>query len=240
MAESLPTCTFDDARYCIEQAKTMIERGRFMWRKARESLEDAQKMRVSLHGQIEELAKRGPFRPQFTATLLSGILDAVIEGTAADMGNIQIYDPKTGSLHIQVHRGFREPFLEFFNSIDPGHAACGAALQSRERVIVPDVSDSPVFSGTHLLEVMLDAGVRAVQSTPLIGKLGHIWGMLSTHYRTLTQPAKKDLRLIDYFAGWAADILEAEYRAAHSHGSIVATDSNDSQTVAPAPLSSQD
>jgi GAF domain len=240
MAESLPTCTFDDARYCIEQAKTMIERGRFMWLKARESLEDAQKMRVSLHAQIEELANRGPFRPQFTATLLSEILDAVIEGTDADMGNIQIYDPQTRSLHIQVPRGFHEPFLEFFNSVDPGHAACGTALQSRERVIVPDVSDSTVFSGTHLWEVMLDGGVRAVQSTSFIGKLGHIWGMLSTHYRTVTQPAKKDLCLIDYLAAWAADILEAEYRAAHSHGNIVATDSNDYQTVAPAPLSSED
>src|SRR5215472_1551947 len=240
MAESLPTCTFDDARHCIEQAKTMVERGRFMWLKARESLEDAQKMRVSLHAQIEELANRAPFRPQFTATLLSGILDAVIEGTEADMGNIQIYDPKTGSLHMQVHRGFHEPFLEFFNSVDPGHGACGTALQSRERVIIPDVSDSTVFSETHLLEVMLDAGVRAVQSTPLIGKLGHIWGMLSTHYRTATQPAKKDLHLIDYFAAWAADILEAEYRGAHPHGNILPADSNDSQTVAPALLSPED
>lgn len=104
-------------------------------------------MRVSLYAQIEELANRGPFRPQFTATFLSEILDAAIEGTDADMGNIQIYDPQTGSLHIQVHRGFHEPFLEFFNSVDPGHAACGTALQSRERVIVPDVSDSTVFSG---------------------------------------------------------------------------------------------
>lgn len=68
MADSLPTCTFDDARYCSEQAKTMIERGRFMWLRARESLEDAQQMRVSLYAQIEELANRGPFRPQFTAT----------------------------------------------------------------------------------------------------------------------------------------------------------------------------
>lgn len=92
----------------------MIERARFMWLKARESLENAQRVRVSLHAQIEELANRGPFRPQFTKTLLSRILGAVIEGTGADMGNIQAYAPETGSLHIEVHRGFQEPFLEFF------------------------------------------------------------------------------------------------------------------------------
>lgn len=61
---------------------------------------------------------------------------------------------------------------------------------------------------------MLDAGIRAVQSTPLVGKSGEVWGMLSTHYRTVTQPGKKDLRLIDYFAGWAAEILEAKHWAA--------------------------
>ena len=63
--------------------------------------------------------------------------------------------------------------------------------------------------------MMLDAGIRAVQSTPLIGKSGDVWGMLSTHYRRVTEPGKKDLGLIDYFAGWAAEILEAEHYAAH-------------------------
>jgi len=193
----------------------MIERARFMWLKARESLADAQKVRVSLHAQIEELANRGPFRPQFTNTLLSGILGAVIEGTGADMGNIQTYDRETGSLHIQVHRGFQERFLEFFDSVDAGHATCGTALKSKGRVIVPDIANSSIFAGTRILEVMLDAGIRAVQSTPLIGKSGDVWGMLSTHYRRVTEPGKKDLGLIDYFAGWAAEILEAEHYAAH-------------------------
>lgn len=216
MADPVNAPSVVDARSCLEQTRQMIDRARFMWLKALESLEDAQKLRVSLHAQIGELANRGPFRPEFTTALLSGILGAVIEATSADMGNIQAYAPETGSLHIQVHRGFHEPFLEFFNSVDPGHAACGAALKSRGRVIVPDIANSPIFSGARLLEVMLDAGVRAVQSTPLVGKSGDICGMLSTHYRTVTHPGKKDLRLIDYFAAWAAEIVEAERCAAHS------------------------
>ena len=215
MAAPVKRPSVEDALSCVEQARQMIERARFMWLKARESLEDAQKVRVSLHAQIEELASRSPFRPQFTTSLLAGILDAVIEGTGADMGNIQAFARETERLQIQVHRGFQEPFLEFFNSVEPGHAACGAALKSRGRVIVPDIADSPIFSEPRLLEVMLDAGIRAVQSTPLMGKPGAIWGMLSTHYRTVTRPGKKDLRLIDYFAAWAAEILEAEHFSAH-------------------------
>lgn len=215
MADFVKAPGVEDARSYLEQARQMTERSRFMWLKARESLEDAEKMRVSLHAQIEELSRRGPFRPQFTSTLLSGILAAVIEGTGADMGNIQAYLRETESLHIRVHRGFQEHFLEFFDSVDPGQAVCGTALKSKGRVIVPDIANSSIFTGTRLLEVMLDAGIRAVQSTPLIGKSGDVWGMLSTHYRTVTEPGKKDLLLIDYFAGWAAEIFEAEHYAAH-------------------------
>lgn len=129
--------------------------------------------------------------------------------------DIQAYAPETGSLHIEVHRGFQEPFLEFFDSVDAGHAACGTALKSKGRVCSRH-SEQLHFLGTGSLEVMLDAGIRAFQSTPLIGKSGDVWGMLSTHYRRVTEPGKKDLLLIDYFAGWAAEILEAEHYAAHS------------------------
>src|SRR2546429_396155 len=55
--------------------------------------------------------------------------------------------------------------------------------------------------------------------------------MLSTRNRTVTQPGKKDLRLIDYFAPWAADILEAEYHAAHRHDDTVATDGSGFETT---------
>jgi len=210
----------------------MVARALFMWLKARDSLEDAEKVRVSLHAQIEELSHHGPFRPQFTTTLLSRILAAVIDSTGADMGNIQAYVRETKSLHIQVHRGFQEPFLEFFDSVDPGHGACGTALKSAGRVIVPDIVNSPIFSGTRILEVMLDAGIRAVQSTPLFGKSGDVWGMLSTHYRRVTEPGKKDLLLIDYFAGWAAEILEAEDYAANLHARSSILDRNVVKTPA--------
>jgi hypothetical protein len=64
-----------------------------------------------------------------------------------------------------------------------GQAACGAALKGAERITVEDVADSQVFFGTPALEVILDAGARAVQSTPLFYDAGRILRMLSTHYR---------------------------------------------------------
>lgn len=61
MGDTVKAPAVEDAGSCLEQARQMIERARFMWLKARESLEHAQSMRVSLHAQIEELANRGIF-----------------------------------------------------------------------------------------------------------------------------------------------------------------------------------
>jgi len=215
MADSPLSCTFEDARQSLERAKSMLQRAHAMWENASKTLDEAEAVRKGLHSQIEELATRGAFRGEFTTTLLAGILDATIEGTAAHMGNIQLLDPQTGRLHIHVYRGFERPFLDFFNSVHSGHAACGTALKAGRRVIVPDVANSSVFPVSELVEVLLDAGVRAVQSTPIVGRSGRFWGMLSTHYRNVNQPSPKDLQLIDYYASWAAALLEADHRAAY-------------------------
>jgi PAS domain S-box-containing protein len=142
-----------------------------------------------------------------TPELLGEILDAGIEITAADMGNIQLLDDG-GRLGIAAHRGFAAPFLEFFSEVHDGLAACGSALQRGERVIIEDVASSPVFAGTPSLEVMLAAGVRAVQSTPLVSRTGKVLGMFSTHYRRQHHPTERELRLLDLLARQAADLIE--------------------------------
>ena len=139
--------------------------------------------------------------------LLNEILDAVIAITGADMGNIQLVDDE-GSLRIAAQRGFNAPFLEFFDKVHEGLAACGSAMQRGERVIVEDVASSPLFVGTPALAVMLEAEARAVQSTRLVGRSGKLLGMFSTHYRRPRRPAERDLRILDVLARQAADLIE--------------------------------
>jgi PAS domain S-box-containing protein len=139
--------------------------------------------------------------------LLGEILDAGIEITAADMGNIQLLDD-AGRLRIVAHCGFDAPFLEFFEKVQHGMAACGSALQKGERVIVEDVASSPVFAGTPAREVMLAAEAHAVQSTPLVSRSGRVLGMFSTHYRRPQRPSERELRLLDLLARQAADLIE--------------------------------
>jgi hypothetical protein len=109
--------------------------------------------------------------------LLDEIVAAGTEITGADMGNIQLL--RDGALRIVSQRGFEAPFLDFFNSVSHGLVACGTALNRRERVIVEDIAESPIFIGTRALDVMLAAGARAVQSTPLFSRSGNLLGMFS-------------------------------------------------------------
>ena len=140
---------------------------------------------------------------------LAGILDVAIALTGADKGNIQLPDAMSGSLVIAAQRGFYEPFLNFFAKVRLGAAAtCGAAFETAKRVIVEDVKESEVFAGRPALDVLIEAGVRAVYSTPLISSAGEILGMISTHFERPHRPAEGELQLIDLLARQAADYLE--------------------------------
>ena len=128
----------------------------------------------------------------------------VVSGTA--MGNLQIRT--ADGLVIAVQRGFDKPFLDYFACVhDEG--TCGAAAQKGARVIVADVACDPIFAGTPAAPVMAAAGVRAVQSTPLVTQAGRLVGMLSTHYSEIHHPSERDLALIGRIAQHTADLLES-------------------------------
>ncbi len=141
-------------------------------------------------------------------SLLLEIVDAAIAITSADMGNIQFLDRGSGALKIVASRGCEAPFLEFFDAVHEGQGSCGTAMRHNERTVVEDVTTSPIFVGTPSLGAVLAAGVRAVQSTPLVGRSGQVVGMLSTHYRTPRCPADRDLHVVNLLARQAADWIE--------------------------------
>jgi PAS domain S-box-containing protein len=139
---------------------------------------------------------------------LRALLDAAIAISAADKGNIQLLDESDGALKISVQRGFDRPFLDFFAIVHAdGVSACGAALGVGSRISVEDVTTSEIFAGGPSLQILLEAGVRAVQSTPLIASDGAVLGMISTHR---ARPGPFDAAVtarLDLLARLAADYL---------------------------------
>lgn len=161
---------------------------------------------IALLLEIGDLCVRAGSR---TEDCLTGIMDAAIALTGADKGNLQLFADEAGALVIAAQRGFDEPFLRFFARVSLHEsAACAAALTSGRRIMVEDVTTSDIFAGQPSLEVMLQAGARAVQSTPLISSEGATLGMISTHFNRPHRFTDRELRFADLLARQAADYLE--------------------------------
>ncbi len=135
-------------------------------------------------------------------------MDAAIEIAGADRGNIQLLAPDGSDLRIAAQRGFPRWWLDFWNRVSAGQGSCGTALERKQRVVVEDVEQSPVFAGTEALEVQRAAGIRAVISTPIVSRSGRMLGMISTHYHAPHRPEERTLQMLDVLARQTADIIE--------------------------------
>lgn len=147
------------------------------------SREMAQLTRLRL--KLEHLAAAFRAQPATTgrerARRLEEILEAVMAAAEAPMGNIQLVDPTSGALRIHAHRGFGRPFLDFFNAVHEGEAACGTAFEQVAPVVIEDVEGSPIFTDASR-KVMRAARAAAVQSVTLTTRSEGRVGVVSVHY----------------------------------------------------------
>ena len=112
--------------------------------------------------------------------LISQFLASVIDATAADFGNVQLFDTRNRVLRIVAQHGFESEFLEYFDTVRyDDQCVCGHAMKQRSRTVIPDIATDPLFS-SETRGVLLRAKVRSVQSTPLLNPLGEFVGIVST------------------------------------------------------------
>jgi PAS domain S-box-containing protein len=147
-----------------------------------------------------------PGAPEAMPALLAAVVDTAIEVTGADAGTLQLYDEASDSLRIAAQRGFQPAFLEHF-AVVRGHCACGEVMQSRRQVVVEEVEASPIFDAPSRA-VMAVAGVRSVQSTPMVSREGRLLGVMSTHWRQRHRPDADRMRTLEIVVRQAADALE--------------------------------
>lgn len=143
------------------------------------------------------------------STLLQLVVQAAIQIAGADKGNLQMLDTEKYSLSIVAQLGFEQPFLDYFAVVDSSHpSACGVSLAESRRVIIEDTESDSIYSAQPSLEILRQAGVRAVQSTPLLTRSGQLVGVLSTHWDHPHRPENHTLQQIDLIARQAADFIE--------------------------------
>jgi GAF domain-containing protein len=90
-----------------------------------------------------------------------------------------------------MQRGFRQDFLDHFATVRDDGAACGRAMNQRERVVIENVETDPEFAPHR--RIGASAGYRAVQSTPLFNRRGQPLGMVPTHFRQPHRPSERKL-----------------------------------------------
>ncbi|ALG10045.1 GAF and ANTAR domain-containing protein [Kibdelosporangium phytohabitans] len=113
---------------------------------------------------------------------LGSFLDVVLTVMDTGVGDLQLLDPLTGALNLEQHRNLSAEFIDFFATVADDSTPCGTAVRQRCRVIVKDVALDPPLAGTRSGEMVLNEGVRAIQSTPLLVQGGRCVAVVSTHH----------------------------------------------------------
>jgi GAF domain-containing protein len=142
------------------------------------------------------------------AVLYERMLDAAISLTGSDYASLQLFDAEREELCLIAHRGFAADAAAFWDRVGmESGTSCGKALERQQRVIVTDVEEAPFIRGTIDHRVYRDAGIRAMQTTPLVSRDRRLIGMMSTYWRRAHQPQAIELERFDLLARQVADVL---------------------------------
>lgn len=145
-------------------------------------------------------------------SLYDKLIDAAVSIMRSDYGSMQQYFPhlgERGELKLLGHRGFTPEAARFWSWVRADSSCvCGVAINRRARVIAADVENAAFMAGTADQAQLLQAGIRAAQSTPLVSRNGELVGMISTHWKQCHEPSERDLRMLDILARLAADLIE--------------------------------
>ena len=147
-----------------------------------------------------------------TEALYDEILDAALAIVHADLASIQMARPDQGApgeLKLLGHRGFSAQAAKRWEWVGPNsRTTCGQALRTGRKVVVPDIRLCDFLAGSEDLAAMLDAGIHAAQTLPLISRSGALLGMLTTYWRQPHELSPNELRSLDVLARMAADLIE--------------------------------
>jgi formate hydrogenlyase transcriptional activator len=92
--------------------------------------------------------------------------------------------------------------------IGPDVGSCGAAAYLRQPVFVPDILSHPNWA--NFRSVVLQSGLRAAWSTPIMSQDGKVLGTFCMYYREVRHPGADDIQLIDYASRIAGIAIERD------------------------------
>jgi PAS domain S-box-containing protein len=138
---------------------------------------------------------------------LDEILAVLVETLGADMGNIQLLDPRRNELSLAAQRGLSKEFLEFFRTVPvDDNSVCGRVLRAGKPVVIEDIETATDFAPFR--SVARAAGVRTIIALPLIARRETRVGVMTAHFRSPRIPAKTELARMALYADLGAGFIE--------------------------------
>jgi GAF domain-containing protein len=142
------------------------------------------------------------------------VTDAAMRLGRSQYASMQSIEPDgAGGQHLRLlaFRGFNPRAARFWEIVTiDGKSACSICMKTGARVVVPDVESSELMAGSEDRETLLQTGIRAVQTTPIISRRGKLIGMISTQWDRPHEPTAYELHNFDVLARHAACLLERE------------------------------
>lgn len=136
--------------------------------------------------------------------LLPAVLDAALELTGADFGDLQLVDPATTALRMVTCSGFDDDLVQRYAVVDDERYPCGLAARHRRQIGTLDLPADPALAAEQV------GDVAAVLATPMLDFAGNLVGVVSTHYRRPELPDAVSARLVELLADLAGERLAAD------------------------------
>ncbi len=93
-------------------------------------------------------------------------------------------------------------------AIGPNVGSCGAAAYLRQPVFVSDIVSHPNWA--NFRGIVLQSGLRAAWSTPIMSQDGKVLGTFCMYYREVRHPGPGEIQLIDYASRIAGIAIERD------------------------------
>ncbi len=142
---------------------------------------------------------------QESQSMYQDVMDTAVLLMKAPKGTLQIVEGD--SLRIVAHHAHDPYFLEYFAEAEKVASVCGEALKKSQRVVIADIEKSDMFRSTRSLEILRKAGIRSIQSTPMISHTGALLGVLTTQWTELHFPDEHELWLLDMLVRQTANLI---------------------------------
>ena len=147
---------------------------------------------------------------------LNELLDAIINlGESHDpsiKGSVLLYDPSRESLFQASSPNLPDEYIKLLElglPIGPNVGSCGTAAYRRERVIVPDIENSPLFQPFEEAVVLATRfNLLACWSEPIISSSGDLLGTIANYSNKVGEPTSENLRVLEWSARIAAIAIE--------------------------------